>query len=95
MPWSQTSLMDQKTQFIADYLRDRLSVTELCARYGVSRKTGYKWVDRYLPDRSIDATAPLLEQTYRHLLIDYIVFDHQHVDGERTRQTAAALSSGR
>ena len=40
--------MDQKTQFIADYLRDRLSVTELCELYGVSRKTGYKWIDRYL-----------------------------------------------
>ena len=48
MPWSQTSPMDQRTQFIADYLRDRLSMTELCARYGVSRKTGYKWIDRYL-----------------------------------------------
>ncbi len=31
MPWSQTSPMDQKTQFIADYLRDSLSITELCA----------------------------------------------------------------
>jgi putative transposase len=48
MPWSHTSPMDQKTQFIADYLRDRLSMTELCQLYGVSRKTGYKWVDRYL-----------------------------------------------
>ncbi len=48
MPWSQTSPMDQRTQFIADYLRDSLSVTELCLLYGVSRKTGYKWIDRYL-----------------------------------------------
>jgi transposase InsO family protein len=40
--------MDQKTQFIADYLRDRLSITELCALYGISRKTAYKWIDRYL-----------------------------------------------
>jgi putative transposase len=40
--------MDQKTQFIADYLRDRLSVTELCELYSISRKTGYKWIDRYL-----------------------------------------------
>jgi putative transposase len=40
--------MDQKTQFIADYLRDRLSVTELCALYGISRKTAYTWIDRYL-----------------------------------------------
>lgn len=50
MPWSQTSPMDQKTQFIADYLRfhDSLSITELAEHFHVSRKTGYKWIDRYL-----------------------------------------------
>ena len=48
MPWSQTSPMDQRTQFIADFLRQVLSVTELCDLYGVSRKTAYKWIDRYL-----------------------------------------------
>jgi len=39
--------MDQKTQFIADYLRRSLSVTEFCEHYGISRKTGYKWIERY------------------------------------------------
>jgi putative transposase len=39
--------MDQKTQFIADYLRQTLSVTELCLHYGISRKTAYKWISRY------------------------------------------------
>ena len=48
MPWSQTTPMDQKTQFIADYLRKRLSITELCELYAISRKTGYKFIDRYL-----------------------------------------------
>lgn len=48
MPWSQTTPMDQKTQFIADYLRQQLSMTELCELYGISRKTGYKLIDRYL-----------------------------------------------
>lgn len=48
MPWSETSAMNQRTQFIADYLRETLSVTELCQLYGISRKTGYKWIDRYL-----------------------------------------------
>lgn len=48
MPWSQTSPMDQRTQFIADYLRDSLSITEICQLYEVSRKTGYKWIERYL-----------------------------------------------
>src|SRR5690606_22289335 len=39
---------DQKTQFIADYLRGRRCVTDLCDDYGISRKTAYKWIDRYL-----------------------------------------------
>jgi transposase InsO family protein len=40
--------MDQRTQLIADYLRETLSITELCDLYRVSRKTAYKWIDRYL-----------------------------------------------
>lgn len=48
MPWRKTAPMDQRTQFIADHLRETQTITELCDRYGVSRKTGYKWIDRYL-----------------------------------------------
>jgi hypothetical protein len=40
MPWEQSLPMDQKTQFVAEYLRDTISFTELCDRYGISRKTG-------------------------------------------------------
>src|SRR5712691_894852 len=47
MPWSQTSPMDQKVRFIADYQRDLFTIAELCDRYGISRKTGYKWIERY------------------------------------------------
>ena len=47
MPWSETSAMDEKVRFIGDYRRELLSVSELCDRYGISRKTGYKWIDRY------------------------------------------------
>jgi putative transposase len=47
MPWEQSLPMDQKTQFVAEYLRATISFTELCDRYGISRKTGYKWIDRY------------------------------------------------
>ena len=46
MPWSQTSSMDQKTRFIGDYLRETLSISELCEIYRVSRKTGYKSIER-------------------------------------------------
>ena len=42
MPWKDLLPMDQKTQFVSEYLRDSLSFTELCQRYHISRKTGYK-----------------------------------------------------
>jgi putative transposase len=48
MPWSQTTAMHQRTQFIADHLRGIHSVTQLCAEYGIARKTAYKWIDRYI-----------------------------------------------
>ena len=47
MPWQETLLMDQRVQFIADYQRDVFDVADLARRYGISRKTAYKWIDRY------------------------------------------------
>jgi transposase InsO family protein len=43
--------MDQRAAFIADWLRDEWTMSALAERYGISRKTGYKWVDRYVADR--------------------------------------------
>lgn len=39
--------MHQRQQFIADHRRSLYSMSELCARYRISRKTGYKWLGRY------------------------------------------------
>jgi len=40
--------MDQKIQFISDCLRGGLAFAELRDHFGISRKTGDKWLDRYL-----------------------------------------------
>ena len=47
MPWLETEPMQQRVQFVADYYRGLYTMTELCARYGVSRKTGYKRLQRF------------------------------------------------
>ena len=47
MPWSETNRMEQRAQFVLDALRAHFTMTELCERYGISRKTGYKWLARY------------------------------------------------
>jgi hypothetical protein len=44
--------MDQRIAFIADWLRADWTLTELSARYQISRKTAYKWIARYEGDRA-------------------------------------------
>ena len=39
--------MHERMRFVTDWERGLYSMVELCERYGVSRKTGYKWVGRY------------------------------------------------
>ena len=47
MPWKETCPMDERMKFIADALKKHWSVAHLCRAYGMSRKTGYKWIARY------------------------------------------------
>jgi len=39
--------MEERLQFVRDARSDRFTMSELCARYGVSRRIGYKWLARY------------------------------------------------
>ena len=47
MPWRETSPMEQRLEFVREYESDLLTMTELAAQYGISRKTGYKWLAQY------------------------------------------------
>jgi putative transposase len=47
MPWLETAPMEQRERFIDDSRLGLYDMTELCARYAISRKTGYKWLARY------------------------------------------------
>ena len=48
MPWKMEKPMDQKIQFVAEAIKGQDSMAGICERFGISRKTGYKWVQRYL-----------------------------------------------
>ena len=39
--------MNERMRFVTDRERELYSMVELCERYGISRKTGYKWLARY------------------------------------------------
>lgn len=47
MPWHQTNPVDERLKFVAAAKSGRHSMTELCAQFGISRKTGYKFLRRY------------------------------------------------
>lgn len=48
MPWSVMTPMSARREFVEDAVRGLYSMTELCQRYGISRRIGYKWLDRFL-----------------------------------------------
>lgn len=47
MPWNESTRMDERRRFVEAYLSGQLSMTELCRGAGVSRPTGYLWIERY------------------------------------------------
>lgn len=61
MPWCEMSPMDQRVQFVTEFRSGLFTMTELVAQYGISRKTGYKWVDRY----EAEGAAGLLDRSRR------------------------------
>jgi len=47
MPWKENCAMDQRMRFVGMDLAGDFSMTELCEAFSISRKTGYKWRERY------------------------------------------------
>jgi transposase InsO family protein len=46
MPWKQTNVMEQRTRFLSLAQTKTRPVSSLCRAFGISRKTGYKWLKR-------------------------------------------------
>ena len=47
MVWLETRVVDERMRFVMAVERREESFAALCRRFNVSRKTGYKWLDRY------------------------------------------------
>lgn len=47
MPWRATRPMDQRAEFVLKAEQREVPFRELCEEFGVSPKTGYKWVERF------------------------------------------------
>jgi transposase-like protein len=53
MPWSECDRMSLREEFVMLASREGTEMSELCRRFGVSRKTGYKWRKRYERERRV------------------------------------------
>jgi transposase InsO family protein len=47
MPWRVGAMSELRLSFVQEVLELKATVTAACHKYGVSRKTGYKWLKRY------------------------------------------------
>lgn len=65
MPWTEASTVTEREKFILEAKSGLWKMTELCERFGITPKTGYKWLKRYdeegpegLEDRSRAPKTP-------------------------------------
>ena len=47
MPWKTHSLLQARQRFVQAALRGHHSVAQLCRDFGISQKTGFKWLQRF------------------------------------------------
>ena len=46
MPWEEVSIMDRREEFVCFAGLPGANISALCRSFGISRKTGYKWLGR-------------------------------------------------
>ena len=57
MTWQNTKAETEKLKFLGDWLKREFNFTDLCKRYGISRKTGYKLINRFNEEGELSIKA--------------------------------------
>lgn len=92
MPWMETDPVTERKRFVLEAEGGLFSHAELCRRYGISRKTGYKWLERYQaegPDGLLDGSHR--PHTCPHATPDYVLKAAFELRRTRPRWGAAKL----
>jgi transposase len=86
MPWAERDRMSLRQELVHLVATQRVSMTELCQRFQISRKTGYKWVRRF----RTEGAAGLTDRSRRPHRIHYQVPEptRQYLLAERQRHPA-------
>ncbi len=59
LPWKDTSVQEERFRSVENLRSGAWNMASLCRSYGVTRKTGYKWIERYEAD-GLDGLRDLL-----------------------------------
>jgi len=62
MPWKETDVMEERIRFVVEASQPGASMAALCRAYGISRRTGYKWLSRF---REAGSLRGLTEESRR------------------------------
>ena len=54
MPWNEVSAMSLRNEFVSLAIQRKTTISELCRRYSISRKTAYKWINHYKENTDTD-----------------------------------------
>jgi putative transposase len=81
MGWKESSVMHERCRFVLEGLVPGANLSELCRRYGVSRKTGYKWLRRY----QLEGPAGLYERSRRPRMSPMAIPSHMVAEVVRWR----------
>jgi putative transposase len=64
MPWRECNVMDERVKFVARLLEGE-KMAALCREFDISRKTGYKILERY-EDTGLEGLTDRSRRPYRH-----------------------------
>ena len=59
MPWKSLSVMEERIRFVILASRDGVNISSLCRAFGISRPTGYLWLNRYRESGSLRSVREL------------------------------------
>lgn len=63
MPWKEIDVVNLRMEFVSEALGAGTPLSEVCRKFAISRKTGYKWIDRFrmrgFPGLADDRRRPL------------------------------------
>lgn len=66
MPWKSLSVMDERIKFVISASHQGVNISSLCLDFGISRPTGYLWLNRYRESGSLSSVCELSRRP-RHI----------------------------